>query len=328
MKKMWFAGVAVLSLLALGAPYGVQAQSPDSLREIVTLANTYQLQANITYREVSGVEQKLDIYQPRGLKNPNPTLVWYHGGGWTAGAKEGAAFSLLPYLQMGYSVVNVEYRLNDTAPAPAAVEDARCALRWIYRNAKQYNFDTTKIVTSGGSAGGHLAMITGMLPGASEFDYTCPGDRTGGASNPGPTNTDPLKVAAIVDWYGISDVNELLAGPNMRAFAVGWLGANPNRDALAKLVSPLTYVKAGIPPIISIHGDADPTVPYTQKVAIHEALKKANLPAELVTIKGGRHGGFTNAEMLTAYTAIRAFLAKHNLPIQPVGEPTRVSSSQ
>src|SRR5947208_836153 len=89
---------------------------------------------------------------------------------------------------------------SDTVRAqPGAVEDARCALRWVYRNQKQYNFDVRKIVTSGQSAGGHLSLTTGMLPASAGMDNTCPGDRTGNASNPGPTNSDELKVAAIVD---------------------------------------------------------------------------------------------------------------------------------
>src|SRR5207245_11201068 len=100
----------------------------------------------------------------------------------TTGNKEGRVFSVLPYLQMGWTVVNVEYRMTNVALAPAAVEDTRCALRWVYRNAKQYNFDTTRIITTGDSAGGHLSLITGMLPMSAGFDNTCPGDRSGGPS--------------------------------------------------------------------------------------------------------------------------------------------------
>src|ERR1044071_4458007 len=93
---------------------------------------------------------------------PTPTVVFFQGGGWTGGAKEGGTFGFLPYLDMGWAVVNVEYRTTAVALAPAAVEDARCALRWVYRNAKQYNFDTNRIVVSGQSAGGHLALMTGL----------------------------------------------------------------------------------------------------------------------------------------------------------------------
>ena len=325
MKKCRLATIAVLSLVFFGAPDSVGAQN-DVTATIVHIANAYTLTPNITYRTVSHWEAKLDLIQPRGLTAPAPTLIYYHGGGWTGGNKEGQTLGFLPYLQMGWNVVNVEYRLTDVALAPAAVEDARCALRWVYKNAKQYNFDVKKIVTTGGSAGGHLALITGMLPGSAGLDNTCAGDRSGGSNAPGPNNTDELKVAAVVDWFGITDVNELLAGPNTRSYAVAWLGSMLNREEIARQVSPMTYVRAGLPPIISVHGDADPTVPYTQKQRLHQALDRiAGAAHELVTVPGGKHGGFTDAEQVKNYAAIRAFLTKHNI-LTEARTPT--SSSQ
>src|SRR5437879_12022377 len=237
MKRLWLSTLTVLSLIVFSAPLCVRAQSADSIRDSVHVADSYQLIPNITYRTASNWDAKLDVYQPRGFKGPSTACMFFPGGGLTNGPREASALSLLPYLQMGWTVVNVEYRMTNVALAPAAVEDARCALRWIYRNAAQYNFDTSRIITSGQSAGGHLALITGVLPASAGFDNTCPGDRAGGASTNGPTNTDELKVAAIVDWYGIADVNELLSGANQRSWAVAWLGALPNREELAKQVS-------------------------------------------------------------------------------------------
>lgn len=83
-----------------------------------------------------------------------------HGGGWVAGTKEQGVLYLVPFLQMGFSVVNVEYRLGKVSLAPAAVEDCLCALHWIGRHAKQYSFDLSKVVVTGGSAGGHPALTT------------------------------------------------------------------------------------------------------------------------------------------------------------------------
>ena len=68
-----------------------------------------------------------------------------------------------------------------------------------------------------------------------------------------------------------------------------------------------------MPPIISIQGDADPTVPYSQNVRLHQALDKAGIRNQLVTIPGGKHGGFSDAEMANAYAAIQAFLDKQNI---------------
>jgi acetyl esterase/lipase len=260
----------------------------------------YRITPNITYLTANNFEAKLDVYARSDVTTPQPTMIWIHGGGWTGGNKEGATFSLLPYMEMGWNVVNVEYRLAKISLAPAAVEDCLCALRWVIRNAKQYNFDITKLVVSGSSAGGHLALTTAMVPASAGLDRECPGN-------------EELKVAAVVDWFGITDVADLLDGTNRKTYAVQWMGSMPNRVEIANRVSPLTYVRPGLPPIISIQGDQDPTVPYAHSVRLQDALKRVAVDGELITIPGGKHGGFTRAENQRAHTAIKAFLAKHGL---------------
>jgi acetyl esterase/lipase len=206
----------------------------------------------------------------------------------------------MPFLEMGFAVVNVSYRLGQVAEAPAAVEDCLCALRWIIRNAKEYGFDVARIVTTGYSAGGHLALTTGMVPASAGLDRQCPG-------------TEELKTAAIVNWYGITDVADLLDGANMRPYAVQWLGSRGDRVELARRLSPLTYVRRDLPPVLTIHGDADPTVPYTHATRLHAALQKAGATTELVTIPQGRHGNFPMPDQLRAVEAMRAFLAKQGI---------------
>jgi acetyl esterase/lipase len=260
----------------------------------------YRVAPNITYLTANNFEAKLDVYARRDVTTPQPTLIWIHGGGWTGGTKDSALFRFMPYLEMGWNVVNVEYRLARVSPAPAAVEDCLCALRWVIRNADEYNFDVDKLVVSGSSAGGHLALTTGMIPASAGLDRQCPG-------------SEELKVAMIVDWFGITDVADLLEGANMKTYAVQWLGSLTDRVEVAKRVSPLTYVRAGLPPVIAIHGDADPTVPYNHSVRLQSALQQAGVDTELVTIPGGRHGGFSRAENERAFAAIKAFAAKHGL---------------
>src|SRR5215217_6238903 len=186
--------------------------------------------------------------------------MFIHGGGWVEGAKEVDVLNLLPYLSLKFAVVNVGYRLGRTSLAPAAVEDCRCALRWIERNAKQFNLDTTRIVLTGISAGGHLALITGMLPPLNVFDRQCPTDDSV-RWNSG-AETQP-KVAAIVNVFGITDVADLLEGRNAKHYAIEWFGSMGGRTELARQVSPINHVRAGGPPVITIHGDADDIVPYS-----------------------------------------------------------------
>ena len=297
---------------------GTARVGDDEMKMLMPMMS-YAVIPNITYRTVDGWLGKLDVMIPRGSKGPTPTLIYYHGGGWKTGSKEERMPLVLPYMLMGWTIVNVEYRLSDVALAPAAAEDARCALRWVYDNANQvlqtssgpvpFNVDLKKIVTSGTSAGGHLALLVGMAPASAGLDDHCGGERSRSADV--RATTDELKVAAIVDWFGVSDVDDLLKDPSTRTLALGWLGNKPNREQIARLVSPITYVRPGLPPIISIHGDSDPGVPYAQKQRFHEALESAGATHELITIKGGGHGIFTEADYLASYAAIRTFLTKH-----------------
>jgi dipeptidyl aminopeptidase/acylaminoacyl peptidase len=130
-----------------------------------------------------------------------------------------------------------------------------------------------------------------------------------------PSGDAPLpKVAGIVNWYGITDVADLLQGPNRREYAVQWLAKADRREDLPRRVSPVTWARPDLPPIITIHGDADPTVPYSQALKLRDALNAVQARNELVTISGGKHGGFTPEERIHAYIAIRKFLARYGLP--------------
>jgi acetyl esterase/lipase len=292
---------ALLALLALGA-------GPVGPRHLVT---EYASLGNITYAVAGGTELKLDVYRPRVPGAPRPTLVFIHGGGWVAGAKEDAVLWLVPWLEAGWSAVNVEYRLSRQAHAPAAVEDVRCALRWVARYAADHGFDPARIVVSGDSAGGHLALMTAMLPSAAGLDRGCTVPYPSGTNSWSSLPEWTVTPAAVVSWYAITDVAEMLAGVGGRGYAVEWLGAHADREALARTLSPLTHVRAGVPPVITIHGDADTVVPYSHAARLHAALDKAGVANRLLTVKGGQHGRFMPADTDAAYAAIAAFLKVH-----------------
>lgn len=286
----------MLPLLAISLNNPIVAQLSETARWATTLQLKYRSHLNITYLRANNVPLKVDIYTPKKSEKPVPTLMYFHGGGWIRGAKDVTTLQILPYIEQGWSVVTVQYRLRPTSPAPAAVEDCLCALRWVIRNAEKYNFDVNKIVLSGDSAGGHLALTTGMLPESVGLDRQCPGK-------------EELKVAAIVNWYGITDVADLLEGQNERSYAVEWVGSRTDRLQLAQRVSPINYVREDLPPIITIHGDADTIVPYSHGVQLHQALEQVEVPNELVTISGGGHGNFTENEMIYIYDKIHTFLS-------------------
>jgi acetyl esterase/lipase len=300
-------GVAVAAATARELP----ASGADPATQFADVIGwQYAVRPNLTYSTANNVELKLDLYLPVKITQPVPLVINFHGGGWVAGSKEVSMLHLLRYLQMGFAVANVGYRLSRVSPAPAAVEDTRCALRWLSRRTEELKIDPKKIVLTGASAGGHLALITGMLPPGNPFDRGCAtDDNTRWVSGAEPT----LAVAAIINYFGITDLEDLLSGPNAKHYAIEWFGAVPNREALAKSISPLQYVRAGMPPVFSVHGDADTLVPYSHSVRLHDALKKAGVVNEMMTIPGGGHGGFAPVEALRLSAAIRAFLAKQGI---------------
>ena len=298
--------VAVL-VPAFAAPVAL-GQISESADWAIGVGSKIRSIPNVTYQTANGWDGKLDIYVPRGGDGPHPAVIYFHGGAHVFGSKEASFLTLLPYLEKGWAVVNVEYRLAPMAHAPAAVEDCLCAVRWVIQNGEEHGIDTSRLVLTGNSAGGHLALAAGMIPSSTGLDRQCPGA--------------PIEVAGIVNWYGITDVLERLEGPHSKPGTVQWFGSNPNRRELAQFISPITYVRDGLPPTITIHGDSDPRIPHTQAVRLHEGLERAGVPNRLITIPGGGHGGFKHDEMVRSYTAIWEFLGKH-----VSGQPSRASTS-
>lgn len=272
-------GIAVTAILLFSAALNYGQQS-DKLLQWAVEASSYSYVHDITYTRANGQDVKLDLILIEPRDRPRPTVLFIHGGGWINGSKDDMTMAPLPFVVQGMDAVNIDYRLAHDSLAPAAVEDCRCSLRWIFRHAKQYGFDTDKILVAGESAGGHLALTTSMLEPSAGFDNGCPAQ----------TDDVPMKVAAVVSYSGPTDVADLLEGPHQKYFAHEWFGSLTNPLELARRLSPLTYVRPGLPPIIMTHGDHDPYVPYDHAVRLHEALDRVGNPNVLITRPGPIHG--------------------------------------
>src|ERR1017187_10433961 len=130
----------------------------------VTVPDGIALEANIAYDRFP--DTRLDVLYPKApSKEKRPGVIMFHGGGWIRSTKETMMRSFcLPYLERGFVVANVEYRVAGVAPAPAAVNDALTAAKWFFDRSAQYHVDPARIVVTGASAGGHLALMVGMTP--------------------------------------------------------------------------------------------------------------------------------------------------------------------
>ena len=290
MKKIFLSVTMVTYALALWA------QGEDSVvYKPVEMPAGFTSQLNVVYTKVKDWEGKLDLYLPSKDNGPTPIVINIHGGGWNKGVKESQT-GFNTFFKMGYAVANIEYRLTGQATAPAAVEDTRCALIYLIKNAKQLNIDVNKIVIMGGSAGGHLALMAGLLANDHRFDGNCPG-------------VENIKVAAIIDKYGITDVWDWGYGKNVTSKSAGrWLGDKANDQKFAASVSPINYVTKNSPPIFIVHGNADPTVPYQHSVELHKKLVEAGVKTEFITVEGGLHGKFDKEKNSEINKAIASWL--------------------
>lgn len=284
-------------LLLAVAAWGQEARPARDWASLV--GQRFRAERDVVYKSVGGFQARLDLYVRYDAK-PGPAVLYIHGGGWANGSKEQYILWYLPYFELGMRVVSVQYRLSGAAAAPAAVEDCRCALKWVLANAGKYGIDPDRLVVTGGSAGGHLALITGMLDPSAGFDGDCPGEQK-------------HKPAAIINYYGVTDVVDSLDRKSKSALV--WLRGLEDPREMARRLSPLTYVRAGLPPVLTIHGDADEAVPYDHAVRLHKALDAAGVANRLVTIPGGRHGRFqwSDQETLRVQRAIEAFLGERRL---------------
>ena len=291
MKKLFF------PFLFFCAPMLMMAQktTEDTTYKPVDYPAGYTAQIDVVYVKENDWNGRMDLYLPPNNGKPTSIIINIHGGGWNHGVKESQT-GYSSFFKEKMAVANIEYRLTGQATAPAAVEDTRCALIYIIKNAKALNIDVNKIVIMGGSAGGHLALMGGLLGNDRRFDTNCKGNEN-------------IKVAAIIDKYGITDVWDWAYGKNVTSKSANrWLGDKQNDEAFAKSVSPIYYVDKNSPPTFIVHGDADPTVPYQQSVALHKKFVEMGAKTEFITVPGGLHGKFDKEKNIEINKAVIQFI--------------------
>jgi len=287
----------VVSVIILLMSFDIVAQVKDTvIKKPVAIPKDYVAQIDVVYTKVLDWEGRADLYISPKSSKPSPVLINIHGGGWKSGVKETQG-GFNSFFNAGFAVANMEYRLSGQAKAPAAIEDTRCMLIYLIKNAKALNIDPNKIIIMGGSAGGHLALMGGLLANDHRFDTNCPG-------------VENIKVAAIIDKYGIADVWDWTYGPEHKSSSPKlWLGDKASDDAFIKSVSPVSYVTKNSPPIFIVHGNADPIVPYQQSVDLYKKLQELGVKSQFITVEGGLHGKFDKEKNNEINAAILQFIA-------------------
>ena len=243
----------------------------------------HRVVSDIEYAVTDGNSLKLDLHLPEA-KN-TPLIVWVHGGAWRAGNKSDMPLGKL--VADGYAIASVDYRLSVVAPFPAMIQDIKAAIRFLRAKAGDYGYDASRIGVAGSSAGGHLAALVGVTNGNKELEGKV-GEHLDQSSD----------VRFTISLFGASDLTTILAqskpqGLKMRVPALQLLldGQPTEKPDLARLASPVFQLDAKDPPLLLIHGDADPQMPPEQSIELAEACKKAGVKVQLEIIPGAVHGG-------------------------------------
>lgn len=229
---------------------------------------------NITYKTLDSLQLQLDIYKRKGLGRNAPVLVFIHGGAWVKGKRQDYLPYLIDFAEKGYITVTVSYRLSSVSPFPAAVEDVKCAIRWIRNHARKYGMDPARIGVVGGSAGGHLAMMLGYTDD-DQFTQECP-------------DSVSSRVNAIVDFYGPVDLTTPYATSTKSV--IQFLGDTyENNPGLYIEASPKSYISSDDPPTLIFQGTIDSLVPYSQSDSLAIWLSQAGVAHQYHKLKGWPH---------------------------------------
>ena len=250
------------------------------------------IERNVVFGMVSGGALLMDVYRPT---TPNGFAILHiTGSGWHTSLAPGAAQQKaspqvkvfgLPLVEAGYTVFAVNHRTAPWHKYPAQLEDVQRAVRFIRHNAARWAVDAERIGGVGGSSGGHLTAMLGLVDGQGDPD------------DPDPINRLSAKLQCILPWAPPTDL-VTMNGEHGHATFASWLGmrlmaSDPKTSMQYKLyrdASPIQYVSADDPPTLLVHGDADEAVPLPQSEALAAKLRAANVPVEVITVPGGGHG--------------------------------------
>ena len=265
---------AALSILPPAPAAAQQEARPDGKRIVI--------HDDLAYRSGDNPAWRLDLAMPEdsgsGLR---PALVIVHGGGWNAGSRKVRPYRrmLLEFAEQGYVTISIGYRFLSEAPMEEMLEDVSCAVRWLRAHADEYRVNPERIGAFGHSAGAHLALMLGVSPPAPEVPGDC-------------------------EWADQSaGVTAVAGGATPTAL--------PARFGDSERFSPASYISAEMPPLLLIHGTADPIVPIGPIDEYVAALEAAGAPdVSYVRIDGGDHDVAYDDSMERSMNAITEFFER------------------
>ncbi len=276
-----------LGLILAATPVG--SEKPQGKKpEVAPALDGIQIERDVEYGKAGDISLKLDICRPKELpKEPMPVVIYIHGGGWKSGDKGDILARKDPVstglLKAGYCFLTINYRLSGVAPFPAAVEDCKCAVRWVRANAKKYNLDPDRIGVWGASSGGHLALMVACA------------DEKAGLEGKGGHASVSSRAHAVCAWYPATDFTKgpgvFLSGKGQKAGPGEFIGGTlEEKPEACKQATIATHVSKDDPPTLLIHGTKDPITPFWQSESLAQKMKEAGVDVTLIAVKNAGHG--------------------------------------
>ncbi|MFB7139796.1 MULTISPECIES: alpha/beta hydrolase [unclassified Bacillus (in: firmicutes)] len=247
---------------------------PHKHKKKVIVNKNIIVQRDVRYTNPAQVPQTFDLYRSKNAHGPAPTLIFVHGGSWRYGSKElnkrwQTIFNEI--VNDGYTAISINYTLysKENYSYNFPVNDVKTAINFIYDNSTELGINRNQIGLAGASAGGHLALLTGLQPDIQS------------------------KIKYMIAWYPISDLTTMNQSPTSRSSEIVDKYMNSTVDQMTaeyNRMSPIQYVAKTKVPIFIVHGTGDKLVPFSQSKRF---AKKNPKMVTLIPLKNGNHG-FTN----------------------------------
>lgn len=254
-----------------------------------------RVERNVIYGMYSGLALLMDVYHP--AKPNGYGIIYVPGSGWHSPLAYNAvpltehpqvkAYAQ-PLQEEGYTVFAVNHRVAPRFRYPAAIEDVQRAVRYIRYHAKDFGIRPEWIGAAGGSSGGYLVCVLGLLDG------------NGNANDIDLVNRENARVQCVVARAAPVDFMNVqlgLAG-DASGLIIDFMGMYPRLDYSTSSVehrtyfeaSPINHVAPDAPPFLLIHGTEDKTIPIGNSELMFSALQQSGVEARFIGVEGAEHG--------------------------------------
>jgi acetyl esterase/lipase len=235
---------------------------------------------DVEYCTGNGRALLMDVLIPKHrIRTPTPAVLWIHGGGWERGDKNSHAGAQV-FADAGFVAATLTYRLSGEAAFPAAIEDCKCAIRFLRANARRFGVDPHRLGVAGSSAGGHLALLIATA------------DQSAGLEGDGGWPNVSSRVQAAASYYGVSDFSDMPSRfpADTAQVIVKFLGGTlEDKPDPYRRASPIAYISKHSPPMLLVHGEQDEVVPIDQSLRMADAYRRAGQPVEFVAMQNTGH---------------------------------------